>query len=152
MYAEAVQDVSSDSSVVELTGEFGAFSPLELFDHWVRPELLVLWWPREATVDPRVGGEYRFTWPEQGWVLVGTYTAFEPGRALGFTWKWNHDATDEPLQVDLRFEPLDKGTRLRVRHGTWGSSKAEQEDRHGVLEGWIHFGMRLAGLREGPAT
>jgi uncharacterized protein YndB with AHSA1/START domain len=148
-----VKDVSPNTSTLVVTGDFGGFTPRELFDHWVRPELLVLWWPREAVVDPRVGGEYKFNWPEQNWVLTGTYTAFEPGEHLGFTWAWNHDVDKVGVtQVDVAFEEIEGGSRMTITHGPWNESKDAQDDRQGVREGWIHFGMRLAGLRSGEAT
>lgn len=148
-----VTDISPDNATIKLRGEFGGFTPADLFDHWVQPELLTKWWPREAKVDPRVGGEYVFAWPDQNWRLSGVYTAFEPGKHLGFTWKWDHDVDQQtPLQVDLVFEEVDDGTVLTVDHGRWGDTPAEQDERKGVIEGWIHFGMRLAGLHQGEAT
>ncbi|HVT14336.1 MAG TPA: SRPBCC domain-containing protein [Fimbriimonadaceae bacterium] len=146
-------DVSPNSSILRLTGDFGGFTPTELFDHWVKPELLVKWWPREAEVDPRVGGAYKFSWPDQNWRLEGVYTAFEPGASLGFTWAWNFDAPEaEPLQVRLAFAPSEHGTTLTLEHRSWDQTDAAQQERQGILEGWIHFGMRLAGLHRGDAT
>lgn len=149
----SVKDVSPSKDRIRVVGEFTAFTPQELFDHFVKPELAVQWWPREATIDPRVGGSYKFSWPQQDWRLQGEYTVFEPGKRLGFTWSWDHDRSKyEPLQVDLAFEPIeDGGTQLTIDHYPWVDTEAEQTDRQGVIEGWIHFGMRLAGLRSGEA-
>ncbi len=148
-----MKDVSPGPETIQVEGDFFGFTPQELFDHWVKPELLVEWWPREATVDPHLGGHYTFSWPEQGWELHGTYFDFEPGKALGFTWLWNFDKDrTEPLRVELRFSPIEGGTHLSVTHGPWGPSPESQTERQGVIEGWIHFGMRLAGLRESEAT
>lgn len=139
--------------MIRVTGDFGGFTPKELFDHWVQPDLLVKWWPRQAEVDPRDGGIYRFSWPDQNWILSGKYTTFDPGVALGFTWAWNFDvAGAQPLQVDLAFEATEHGTKLTIEHGAWTQDNAAQEERQGVLEGWIHFGMRLAGLHRGEST
>jgi uncharacterized protein YndB with AHSA1/START domain len=149
---ESVTDVSPDSSTIKVTGVFDGFTPQELFDYWVKPELVVQWWPREAIIDPKVGGAYAFSWPEQTWHLRGTYTAFEPGKHLGFTWSWDHDRNSAPLQVDLTFEETENGTKLTVDHGKWDDTPEAQDERKGVIEGWIHFGMRLAGLRTGDAT
>lgn len=146
-------DVSTSNATIQVTGDFLGFSPDELFDYWVKPDLLVKWWPREATVDPRMGGHYSYVWPEQNWVLQGDFTIFEPGSRLGFTWSWNHDMGKfGKTQVDLTFEAIDGGTRLNVQHGPWDSSEEAQTERQGVIEGWIHFGMRLAGLGTGEAT
>ncbi|HEY0868299.1 MAG TPA: SRPBCC domain-containing protein, partial [Fimbriimonas sp.] len=125
------------------------FDPAELFEHWVDPVLLVQWWPRVASSDRSLGGAYRFEWPQPGHHLYGNYTAYEPGRRLGFTWTWSHEpATVQPLQVDVFFEPLlEDGTRIGIYHGTFMEN--EFDARQGVAEGWIHFGMLLAGLRSG---
>jgi uncharacterized protein YndB with AHSA1/START domain len=148
-----VTDVSPDTSTIRVTGEFGGFTPAELFDYWVKPELLVQWWPREATVEGRVGGQYVFSWPQQDWHLRGEYTAFDPGKHLGFTWSWDHDRNKfNPTQVDLNFEATEGGTRLTVEHGPWDASEEAQGERQGIIEGWIHFGMRLAGLKQGEST
>jgi uncharacterized protein YecA (UPF0149 family) len=66
---------------------------------------------------------------------------------------WDHDRNKfEPLQVDLTFEEIEGGTRLTVDHAPWDDSQEAQDERQGIVEGWIHFGMRLAGLRQGDAT
>jgi hypothetical protein len=46
----------------------------------------------------------------------------------------------------------ENGARMAVHQGPFGEEASEQEDRQGIVEGWIHFGMRLAGLRVGDAT
>ena len=51
MYDQIVEDLSRDKSSLVLVSEFEAFSAVELFDYFVRPELVVQWWPREATTD-----------------------------------------------------------------------------------------------------
>lgn len=148
-----MRDVSPDSSTIRVTGVIGGYTPEELFDYWVKPDLLTMWWPREATVEAGPGGSYRFEWPDQGWLLQGTYFDFEPGKRLGFTWRWSHDQPDlEPLRVEVGFEPTPEGTALTIEHGPWGASEEDQTERLGVIEGWIHFGMRLAGLHLGGAT
>jgi uncharacterized protein YndB with AHSA1/START domain len=147
-----MKDISPNDHTVVVAGQFESFTPEELFAHFTDPELVVKWWPREAQIDPKVGGRYKFSWPEKNWVLEGTYTAFDPGRNLGFTWAWNFDVDTKPLQVDIRFEPAEKGAKMTVTHGPWEDAEASQIERQGIREGWIHFGMRLAGLRDGEAT
>ena len=148
----AVEDISPDRSSLRLLSEFEAFTALELFDHFVRPELLVKWWPEEATIDPRLGGSYDLRWPSRNWVLSGQYTAFEPGKRLGFTWSWNFDSVKQPLQVDITFEDAEPCTKMTVSHGPFDESEPAQIERNEIREGWIHFSMRLAGLRKGEAT
>lgn len=146
-----MKEIPSPSDRAIVCGDFTAFSPEELFDYWTVPELVVTWWPKVAAVDPQVGGEYRFSWKD--YYLFGKYTAFDRGRHLGFTWAWSHQPTDlgDPLQVDLYFMPLEEGTRLAIYHGPFTSGEADLAARQGIVEGWIHFGMLLAGIKEGAA-
>ena len=148
-----MQDVSDNNSSIRLEGGFEAFTPSELFNYFTEPNLLVQWWPREAEVDAKVGGHYRFSWPDQGWHLSGEYTVFAPGEALSFTWNWDHErGVREPMQVSLTIEPTAPGAKLIVEQKSWDDSPEAQNDRQAVIEGWIHFGMRLAGLKSGEAS
>jgi uncharacterized protein YndB with AHSA1/START domain len=141
----------SGPSELVLQGDFEAFSPQELFDYWVTPSLLTQWWPEEAQVNACPGGEYCFSWPSMNWTLQGTFKEIAPGERLSFTWKWNHDPQDEEhLVVTVDFAGADTaGTLLTIHHGPYGDSEEDQEARQGHLEGWIHFCMKLAGLRDG---
>src|SRR5262245_7200082 len=103
----------SDATTLIIQGDLPNVVPEALLVYWVRPERLQRWWPQQAQSDPQVGGAYHFIWPQQGWHLRGHYTAFEPGRRLTFTWRWDHDPAELPArEVAVTFEPLPGGTRL----------------------------------------
>jgi uncharacterized protein YndB with AHSA1/START domain len=140
-----VIEVPSGPEQIVVVGDFKFFTPQELFDHWVQPDLLKYWWPEQATTEPGVGGNFQFWWPDMNWELTGRYTAFDPGKHLGFTWSWTHEPSIEPRQVDIYFSEMQDGTRMGIFHGPFSTDDAQ--DRQGIVEGWIHFGMRLAGLR-----
>ena len=146
-----MHQLPSGNDQLLLEGEFEAFGKQELFDYWVTPTLLTQWWPREAEVVPGKGGTYKFLWPEMGWELQGKYLEFEPANKLGFTWKWNHEPIDRPtLYVELRFQDgPNGGTLLTIGQGPYTDSPESQVDRQGHLEGWTHYCMLLAGLKEG---
>ncbi len=145
-----MKQIPSPFDKLVVYGDFHGFSPEELFDHWVMPTLLTRWWHVNAEVVPRVGGVYRFYWPEQYWFLQGTFEVFDRGERLRFGWTWNHEpGIYEPLWVDLSFMPIENGTRLAIYHGPYENTEVEQGARQGNLEGWIHFGSKLAGLRVG---
>lgn len=150
-HSVSMHQIPTGSNTLVLQGDFPAFERQELFDYWTTATLLTQWWPQEAEVLPGVGGKYCFKWPDMGWTLEGEYKDWEPGEKLAFTWKWNHEPVEtEPLLVQLAFSPaLAGGTMLTITHGPYDESKAHQENRQGHLEGWIHFCMKLAGLREG---
>lgn len=139
----------TDRLVVQ--GDFGAFSPQELFDHFVTPSLLAKWWAPQATIEPGEGGSYKLEWPEVGWVLSGVYGVWLPGARLVMTWKWSHDPGEITERVvDVEFAPApDGGAMLTITQSPYGNSDVEQKDRQGQVEGWTHFGMKLAGLKEG---
>jgi len=89
---------------LEVTAEFLNIRPTELFDFWIRPDLLKRWWPPEVEIESHLGGHYHFSWPKQGWHLRGMFTEFEEGKRLGFTWRWDHEPNDE-TRVEIFFEP-----------------------------------------------
>ncbi len=142
---------ASTPEKIVVEGRLSGFEPDELFTYWVEPLKLVQWWPAMAETHPEVGGTYSFSWPEMDWHVRGKYTVVEPGKRLGFTWKWDHDPSDAlPKDVLVHFEPhLDGGTIMTIEHEKY--LPEEQDDRQGAVEGWLHFGMKLAGLKESSA-
>ena len=146
-------EIPSSPEIAIVSGDFSGFSANALYEHFVMPELLTAWWPHQAELDVRVAGSYVLAWPELGWTLRGVYTAVELGRHLGFTWNFDHEPNRRERFVDIWFLDMQElGSRLAIHHGPFGTEESELQDRQGVVEGWIHFGMRLAGLRVGDAT
>jgi uncharacterized protein YndB with AHSA1/START domain len=121
--------------------------PERLFAYWTVPALLTTWWPREAEIEPRVGGAYHLRWPSMQWHLFGEYVALAPGKTLAFTWRWEHEpqAPTRTVEVDFTLMPSG-GTVVTVRHGPYADGPAEAEARAGNVEGWLHFLGRLRSL------
>jgi uncharacterized protein YndB with AHSA1/START domain len=143
-----VREVDQGADRLVLQVELTKLSPEQVFDHFARPELLTRWWPTEAENDPRPGGWYHFAWPAQDWHLRGRYTAFEPGRSLGFTWQWDHEP-ERPMRhvaVDFAGHAHGGGCVVTVTHALYGDDPTEQEDRESHREGWLHFLARLDSL------
>lgn len=139
-----VRPSSDDLLVVE--SEYPETEPDELFNYWTKPELLMQWWPVEAEVEPVAGGEYHFAWPEKDRHLRGEYTAYEPGRQLGFTWRWEHEPERPERNVTVQMAALKeggKGTKVVVTHGRYSDSAEESEEKKEYLEGWTRFLERL---------
>ncbi len=146
-------EIPSSHEVAIVSGDFRGFSARALYEHFIDPVLLAHWWPQTASIDPRVGGELLLTWPDMDWTLRGVFTAVEPDRHVGFTWNWDHEPNRRERFVDVWFLDMEElGARMAIHHGPFGAEESDQIDRRGIIEGWIHFGMRLAGLRVGDAT
>jgi uncharacterized protein YndB with AHSA1/START domain len=137
-------------NALALQADFPGVPPMQLFEYWTRPELLVRWWPSEGEIEAREGGHYHFSWPGPGWHLRGSLTRFDPGRGLALTWKWDHDPDDMTRTVDVTFAPLDDGTRLDLVHGSYSDDETGREERQSHHDGWTHFLGRLREVTSAP--
>ncbi len=114
-------------------------SPDEAFALFTEPGRLRRWQAISASVDLRVGGDYRLTITPSH-TAVGTYTEVDPGKRVVFTWGWA-DSDDLPpgaSTVEVDFEPAGEGTRVRITHR---GLTPDQATGHG--EGWTHYMDRL---------
>ncbi len=149
-----VTQLTSGPEILIVEADFPTADLRTLFAYWTEPMLLERWWPQHAEVEPRVGGAYHLSWPQQDWHLRGRYTTFEPSERLDFTWKWDHDPFDEPERtVAIIFEHVSgatsNGTRLLLSHGPYLDTPEEQTlrlDHH--LAGWLYFLPRLQAIIE----
>jgi uncharacterized protein (TIGR03086 family) len=114
--------------------------PQEAFDLLTRPDRLRRWQALSASIDLRVGGDYRFT-IVPGSIAEGTITEIDPGRRIRLTWGWsgNDDVPPGASDLVIELEPQGDGTLVRFRH-----SGLEGEQAAGHAEGWNHYGDRLA--------
>jgi len=105
------------------------------------------WWPTathsvhgervtELVVEERVGGrvfERTADGEEAHWAFV---RAWEPPRLLVLEWKVNPDAA-APTEVEVRFAPVEGGTRLELVHRGWERLVAGAEDARSSYDtGW----------------
>lgn len=141
-----VAEVPTGNDVLVVEGEYPDITPEALFQYWIDPGLLTYWWPEKAEVDPREGGSYVLSWLTMDWRLHGTYTAFEPGRRLAFTWKWGHEPDTPVRHVEVALEPSGDSASMTISHGPYTQSETDQEDRMGHLDGWQFFCGRLREL------
>jgi len=128
---------------IVIVAEFPRQKPETVFDYWTTPELLKKWWPPVAELEPRLGGTYHFSWPNQDWHLRGKFTNFARGRSLEFSWRWDHDPSDTTnLTVSLERIP-NGGTRLRLHHSKYPDTEEGKKAREGHIEGWMFFLKKL---------
>ena len=88
--------------------------PREIYDGWLDGARHAgMTGDQPATIEARVGGAFS-VW--NGY-LTGTTLAFEPGRRIVQTWRSTKFARDDAdSQIEVTFEPVSGGTRVRVRH------------------------------------
>lgn len=130
-----VLSTAADQVVVQAS--FPTLNTEQLFEYWVRPDLVTKWWPPQAEV---LDGGYLFSWPQMNWRLRGEYLEYAPGESLEFTWRWEHEP-DRPVRtVQVDFRLIDPhGSEMILTHSTYNDSAEDQEERQGHIEGWIHF-------------
>jgi len=142
----SITQLSTDHTELIMTARFPRFTPLELFDCFTRPELLVQWWPQQAETDQRQGGSFKLSWPAMDWQMNGEYIHYEPGHRLEFTWRWTHLPELPERLVEIDFSPENNGSRIVLRHSRYTQDPRDQEDRQSHLDGWMNFLSRLQQL------
>jgi len=150
--ARAVADLSAGSILA--TVEIAA-PPERVFQAMTTGEEIVRWWGSDGAyrttawkVDLRTGG----TWRADGkgadgktFSVGGRILEVDPPRKLVQTWKSDWDPGPETT-VSFRFEAIDGGTRLTLRHE--GFVQPESCESH--AEGWQQIlGWLVAHLRGG---
>lgn len=114
-------------------------TPDEAFALLTEPERLRRWQTVTATVDLRVGGDYRWT-VVPGHLAGGTFKEIVPGKQVVFGWGWD-GAADLPVDastVTITLEPNESGTAVTLLHE---GLTEEQAASH--AEGWDHYLDRL---------
>lgn len=124
-----------------VAGTVGA-DPPAVWEAFVDPEALTAWWADEAVTEPVVGGRIEARWPRMGWKMRGRYTELDPGRAVSFTWSWDHEPDQPERSVRVTLAATDGGTHLSLSHGAYGPDDEDERSSH--LAGWLHFLPRLA--------
>lgn len=125
--------------------------PEEVFDEWLDPESLREWMcPRPTrcvtvTVEPRVGGLFRFDVDDRGTsvLITGHFVAIERPRLLRFTWTNSYwvDPTTSSM-VTVTFEPLqDDQTLMSIEH-----TMLPPEEYQNFHDGWQKTADQLADV------
>jgi uncharacterized protein YndB with AHSA1/START domain len=84
---------------------------------------------------------------------IGTITVWDPPTRLVFSWRNTNFAPEEATEVEVRFEPARRGTRVTVEHRGWSRIRDDHPARHGrapaaflaELGGW--WGELLTAMR-----
>ena len=117
-----------------------AAPPREVFDIFTRD--IALWWrpsplfrftPRDGGVlafEGAEGGRFIETLPSGTVFVIGRIRVWQPGERLVFGWRQATFTKDQDTEVEVRFEPVEEGTRVTVEHRGWDSVPATHVARH----------------------
>lgn len=136
-------------------------SPEAVFDAFV--DDIALWWRPNPlfSFTPRSPGVMAF---EEGRLVerlmsgktfeVGAVRVWERGARLVFGWRQASFAPGVETEVEVRFEPVEAGTRVTVEHRGWDAIPAENAARHGFPDAvFLHrHGEWWRALLAGLAT
>ena len=121
-----------------------AVSPRDAFE--VFTEEIDRWWRRGAKfrvsgrlpgimrLEPELGGRLFETidGPEGAReVVTGRVTAWEPPSRLAFEWRGVNFGEGERTEVEVAFDAVGDGTRVRLVHRGWASLRDDHPARHG---------------------
>ena len=120
-------------------------TPAEAFEIFTAG--LARWWPLDrfsihqadtatCAIEPRLGGRIFETAKNGEEATWGTILAWEPPGRFVTTWHPGQPA-DTAQEVELRFEPVDGGTRVTLEHRGWAGLGARAgETRRNYDGGW----------------
>ena len=137
--ARAVADVTQ--GMLLATIDIGA--PPERVFRAIASEELPRWWGSDDTYrttrwtgDVRVGGAWRAEGVEKSgaaFSVHGTFLEVDPPRKLVQTWCYDWDPTGSVTTITWRFDAIEGGTRVVLRHEGFG---AAHDACAGHAEGW----------------
>lgn len=119
-------------------------SPDEVFDHFVRPELLVRWMGDVARLDAVDGGT--FSVDINGVLIRGHFVRVERPHRIEIAWGELGNAIMPPgaTRLVVTFEARGTSTHVELEHSGLVPSEAS---KHAI--GWPHFVERLRALASG---
>jgi uncharacterized protein YndB with AHSA1/START domain len=85
----------------------------------------------EAPAASGEGGRLTETLPNGKVFEVGDIRVWAPGERLVVGWRQATFAPDHATEVEVRFEPVGKETRITVEHRGWDSVPQDHVARHG---------------------
>jgi uncharacterized protein YndB with AHSA1/START domain len=140
-----------DKSRLSFVGDFPGFTLEEMWKSWTTQDGLAAFWAPKADIEGKVDGKYWLLYPnEEGgyhYRMLGKVTHWDEHKKLGFTWHWDFEPESQVLNVEMEFEAVEGGVRLKIKHSKFGDSTEEQDSRKGIHEGWEHFCTRLKRLK-----
>lgn len=108
-------------------------SPAEAARMFTHATALRDWLCNAAHTAPREGGHIFLRW-DDGYAASGTFTKFDPGKRLTFT--WNGSGEPAATQVAVTFTPKGEATRVAVTHSGFGSGRQWRTAMEALAAAW----------------
>lgn len=138
-----------------------AASPEIVFDVISNPEHLVNWFPEEAALDARAGGQGLFTFHRPGGDHIAPVTVVDAQPYTLFSFRWNQDEGESATETNsllVRFElvPAGGGTLLKMTESNFDGRGLDDArvlaDYEDHTQGWGQILPRLAPYAESLVT
>ncbi|MEN3976999.1 SRPBCC domain-containing protein [Emcibacter sp. SYSU 3D8] len=99
---------------------------------WRHDELFAFSHRRSGTLhfEPGLGGRLLEVYGDGDVFEIGRITIWEPGRRLCLTWRQASFAPGQMTRLEVRFEPVDAGTRVTIEHSGWDTIPQAHAARH----------------------
>ena len=127
-------------------GLFIQAPPDKVFRALIEPRLLKKWFLESATLSPRTGGNYTFTW-HGDYNHSGKVLNYAKDKTLSLSWpaylKGKHLGT---TRATFRLKPKDNGTVLELAHSGFKSGNQWVEFYGAVCSGWAYFLTNLKSV------
>lgn len=109
----------------------------DVFDLFTTEHGLCTWMAKEAAVDLRPGGRWRWV-HDNDVAAAGEYVEVDPYGRVVFTYGWESGPYEEmapgSTTVEVTFEPTESGTEVRVQH-----AGVPEAFRSNHAAGWGYF-------------
>jgi uncharacterized protein YndB with AHSA1/START domain len=122
-------------------------SPKKVFRAISDPERLPRWFMDAATLSPRKGGRYSFTW-EGGPTHTGRVLEYVRGKRIVLSWQWPGLEDSLVTRLAMTVRPQDHGTVLRFQHSGFPKEERWLDLYAGAILGWRYFTLNLKSVLE----
>lgn len=104
---------------------------------------MMTWLAEVVEAEPRPGGRFRIS-ESSGTTIEGTYVEVVPDRRVVFTWGGVMGLAPGQTTVEFVLEPVDSGTRVKLRQFGLPAPTFEPHDK-----GWVSGLQKLKSAAEG---
>jgi uncharacterized protein YndB with AHSA1/START domain len=120
-------------------------SPKKAFKSISNPKRLSRWLLDEATLSPRKGGQYSFTWTG-GPTHRGKILEFVRGKRITLSWQWPGMEDQLVTKLKMSVEPKEKGAILKFTHSGFPKQEKWLDLYSGAIQGWTYFLMNFKSV------